>query len=172
MSGGAAKVRRSNQHRNPSPLAGKIVDEAGERLSPSHTKKGDKRHRYYISQKLVTGVTRADEKQRTRRIAALQLESAIATAVQKRITQLSEAANAQQFPGTEPPVPDAKEALILVERVRVAPGQLTVDLHAGNVHNLIGAELDCDPGDLTLDLPFTECRRGVEMKLVIGSNAY
>ena len=52
----------------------------------------------------MTGVTRADEKQRTWRIPALQLESAIATAVQKRITQLSEAANVQQFPGTETPV--------------------------------------------------------------------
>lgn len=111
LSGGAVKARRSKQHRDPSPLAGKNVDEAGDRLTPSHTKKGDKRYRYYISQKLVTGVTRADEKQRTWRIPALQLESAIATAVQKRITQLSEAANVQQFPGTETLVPDAKEAL-------------------------------------------------------------
>ena len=79
----------------------KVVDEAGERLTPSHTKKGDKRHRYYISQKLVTGVTWADEKQRSWRIPALQLESAITTAVQKRITQFSEAATVQQFPGTE-----------------------------------------------------------------------
>ena len=78
LSGGAAKARRSKQHRDPSPLAGKVVDETGERLTPSHTKKGDKRYRYYISQKLVTGVTRADGKQRTWRIPAGQLESAIA----------------------------------------------------------------------------------------------
>ncbi|MEP1933442.1 MAG: hypothetical protein ABJJ37_19385, partial [Roseibium sp.] len=126
---------------------------------------------YYISQKLVTGVTRLDEKQRTWRIPALQVESAIATAVQKRITQLSEAANVQQFPGIETPVHDAKEALNVVERVRIARGQLTADLSACEVHKLIGAELDCDPGDLTLDLPFTERRRGVEMKLVVGNDA-
>ena len=35
MSGGAAKARRSKQHLNPSPLAGKIVDETGERLTPA-----------------------------------------------------------------------------------------------------------------------------------------
>lgn len=171
LSGNAAKARRSKRHRDPSPLAGKIVDEIGERLTPSHTKKGEKRYRYYISQKLVTGVTSAGEKQRTWRIPAGQLEGTIASAVQKRITQLSEVANVQQFPGSETPVPDAKEALHVVERVRVAPGQLTVDLNAGDVHNLIGAELDCDPDDLTLDLPFTERRRGVEMKLVTGDDA-
>ena len=82
LSDGAAKPRRSKQYRDPSPLAGKIVDESGERLTPSHTKKGDRRYRYYISQKLVTGVTRADEKQRTWRIPAGQLEGAIASAVQ------------------------------------------------------------------------------------------
>ena len=171
MSGGAAKARRSKQHLNPSPLAGKIVDETGERLTPSHTKKGDKRYRYYISQNLVTGVTRADEKQRTWRIPAGQLEGAIANAVQKRIKQLSEVANVQQFPGTETPVPDAKEALNIVERVRIAPGQLTVDLNAISLHKLIRSELNCDPDDLAVSLPFTERRRGVEMKLVVGNGA-
>ena len=175
LSGGAAKARRSKQHRDPSPLAGKVVDETGERLTPSHTKKGDRRYRYYISQKLVTGVTRADGKQRTWRIPAGQLESAIANAVQKQIMQFSETANAQKFPGTETPVPDEKEALDVVERVRVAPGQLTVDLKAGDLQKPIGAKfgakLDCAPDDLTLDLPFTGRRRGVEMKLVIGNDA-
>ncbi|MCP5073902.1 MAG: recombinase family protein [Rhodobacteraceae bacterium] len=171
LSSGAAKARRSKQHRDPSPLAGKVVDEAGERLSPSHTKKGDKRYRYYISQKLVTGVTRADEKQRTWRIPALQLEGAIANAVQKRIMQLSEAANVQQFPGTETRAPDAKEALNVVERVRIAPGKLTVDLNVGRLQKLITGELVCNPDDLILDLPFTERRRGVEMKLVVGNGA-
>ncbi len=171
LSGGAAKARKTKQHRDPSPLAGKIVDELGERLTPSHTKKGDKRYRYYISQKLVTGVTRADDKQRSWRIPAGQLEGAIATAVQNRITQFSEAANVQQFPGTETPVPDAKAALNVVEQVSIAPGQLTVGLNAGDVQKLIGAEMVCDPSDLTLDLPFTERRRGVEMKLVVGNGA-
>jgi len=171
LSGGAAKARHSKQHRDPSPFAGKIVDETGERLTPSHTKKGDKRYRYYISQKLVTGVSRADEKQRTWRIPALQLESAIATAVQNRITRLSEAANIMKFLGTETPVVGANEALNAVQLVRIAPGRLTVDLKASDVQQLIGAELDCDPEDLTIGLPFTERRRGVEMKLAVGSDA-
>ena len=117
----------------------------------------------------MTGVTRADEKQRTWRIPAGQLEGAISSEVQNRITQLSDTANAQQFPGTETSVPDAKVALEVVERVRITPGQLTVDLDVGGLHKLIGAEVHFDPSDLTLILPFTERRRGVEMKLVVGN---
>ena len=52
MSGNARKLRGTKQHRDPSPLAGKIYDEAGERLTPSHAQKGKKRYRYYISKKL------------------------------------------------------------------------------------------------------------------------
>ncbi|WP_093973331.1 recombinase family protein [Boseongicola aestuarii] len=168
LSGKAAKPRLSKQHRDPSLLAGKIIDEAGERLTPSHAQKGKTRYRYYISQKLVTGVTQADEKQRTWRIPALVLEGAIANAVQKRIGQLSAAANIQKFPGTETQIPDAREALEVVERVRIAPGKLTINLNAKRAQKPVGAELECDPDDLTLELPFTERRRGVEMKIIVG----
>jgi hypothetical protein len=171
MRGSAAKVRRTKQHLNPSPLAGKIIDEAGERLTPSHTKKGDRRYRYYISQKLVTGVTRADEKQMTWRIPAEPLENSIAGSVQKRIKELSTALNDQRFPGTEAPVPKAKEALGIVEQVHIAPGNLTIELNAGQLQKLMGTVLDCDPTDLTIALPFTERRRGVEMKMIIGDGS-
>jgi len=32
-----------------SPLAGKLFDSSGERLVPSHTRKGERRYRYYVS---------------------------------------------------------------------------------------------------------------------------
>ena len=171
LSGKAAKPRLTKQYRDPSPLAGKIIDEAGERLTPSHTQKGKTRYRYYISQRLVTGVSNADEKQRTWRIPALPLEAAIARAVQKQIGQLSEAASIQTFPGTETPIPEAREALEVVERVRVGPGRLTISLNASQTQELVGAELECDPDDLILELPFKERRRGVEMKIIVGDGA-
>ena len=34
---------------NPSLLAGKLTDEAGRRLIPSHTRKGNRRYRYYVT---------------------------------------------------------------------------------------------------------------------------
>ncbi len=171
LCGSARKARNSKHHLNPSALAGKIVDDAGERLTPSHTRKRDRRYRYYISQKLVTGVTRADEKQRTWRIPAEQLEGAIEGAVQRRVTELITATHSQEFPGIETPVPEAKEALDLVRCVRVAPGQLTVDLDAARLQALTRAAPVCGPEELTIELPFTERRRGVEMKMIVSNGA-
>ena len=37
----------------PSPLAGKLFDETGDRLTPSHTKKNGQRLRYYVSRRLI-----------------------------------------------------------------------------------------------------------------------
>ena len=35
----------------PSPLAGKLFDPSGAGLTPSHARKGERRYRYYISQR-------------------------------------------------------------------------------------------------------------------------
>ena len=43
-----SRKRRSNA-KSRSPLAGKLITEDGIRLTPSHTSKGNKRYRYYIS---------------------------------------------------------------------------------------------------------------------------
>lgn len=41
---------KSQSHaQNPSPLAGRLFDETGRRLIPSHTAKGKKRYRYYVT---------------------------------------------------------------------------------------------------------------------------
>ena len=37
------------------PLAGKLRDQTGDRLTPSHTSKGSSRRRYYVSNHLLTG---------------------------------------------------------------------------------------------------------------------
>lgn len=37
----------------PSPLIGKLFDETGERLTPSHANKNGVRHRYYVSHRLI-----------------------------------------------------------------------------------------------------------------------
>jgi len=39
----------------PSPLTGKLFDQAGERLTPSHALKGGRRYRYYVSRSLMKG---------------------------------------------------------------------------------------------------------------------
>ena len=38
-----------------SPLTGRLFDEHGEGLTPSHARKGERRYRYYVSRNLITG---------------------------------------------------------------------------------------------------------------------
>src|SRR6202023_815227 len=38
-----------------SPLMGRLFDESGESLTPSHAVKGDRRYRYYVSRSLMKG---------------------------------------------------------------------------------------------------------------------
>lgn len=53
LQSGAAVARGSRQKATRSPLAGKLFDETGDRLTPSHSGKNGKRLRYYVSRKLV-----------------------------------------------------------------------------------------------------------------------
>ena len=56
LQAGAAKPRRrtTKGRTAPSPLAGKLFDETGDRLTPSHTKKKNgQRLRYYVSRRLI-----------------------------------------------------------------------------------------------------------------------
>ena len=43
-------VRRASRARksSPSPLTGKLFDESGQSLTPSHAVKGERRYRYYV----------------------------------------------------------------------------------------------------------------------------
>ena len=57
---------RAEQHAgtraaNPSLLTGLIYDGAGERLLPTHSQKGERRYRYYVSKALQTGAPRTGE---------------------------------------------------------------------------------------------------------------
>ena len=56
LQAGAAKPRRRTTKGRAarSPLAGKLFDETGDRLTPSHTKKKNgQRLRYYVSRRLI-----------------------------------------------------------------------------------------------------------------------
>ena len=49
----AARARGSGNATRPSPFVGKLFDETGDRLTPSHANKKGVRHRYYVSHRLV-----------------------------------------------------------------------------------------------------------------------
>jgi hypothetical protein len=64
-----------------SPLIGKLFDEKGERLTPSHAVKGNRRYRYYVSRSLLKGTARKSGQ--GWRVPALEIERNLAAAAAK-----------------------------------------------------------------------------------------
>jgi hypothetical protein len=62
----------------PSPLIGRLFDERGERLTPSHAVKGARRYRYYVSRKLIQRT--GDQAHRGLRLPAAEIERIVAVA--------------------------------------------------------------------------------------------
>ncbi len=87
----------------PSPLVGKLFDESGQCLTPSHARKGGRRYRYYLSRSLTQGP--ANGVREGWRLPAPELERTVAAA-------------AQQLLSDEPAIATA------VDEVGVAPSQL------------------------------------------------
>ena len=73
--------RKQMRARVPSLLTGLVFDEAGERLTPSHSNRGGLRYRYYISKSLARGRPRADEQGKRWRIPAAEIENAVLVAL-------------------------------------------------------------------------------------------
>ena len=64
---------------------GRIFDDRGNRMTPSHARKDGKRYRYYLSSALSQG--RAEHAGSVRRIPALEIETLIIDAVRKRLKE-------------------------------------------------------------------------------------
>jgi len=90
----ANRIRNKNcvNSTNPSLLAGKIYDDKGNYMSPSHSNKNGKRYRYYVSQALLQ--SRRNEAGSISKIPAAEIESVVA----EEITNfLSDTKNIQQY---------------------------------------------------------------------------
>ena len=74
----SGKSRGKENAAHPSLLVGKLLDETGDRLTPSHANKNGKRFRYYISRRLV--VDKSIKHPEAWRLSAPQLEKAITLA--------------------------------------------------------------------------------------------
>jgi site-specific DNA recombinase len=68
---------KSDTIKEPSPLAGLLFDETGDRLTPSHDVKNGRRYRYYIARRLI----RRDKNAGGMRLPAADVEAAITDSV-------------------------------------------------------------------------------------------
>jgi hypothetical protein len=177
-------VRRSHPHEVArSPLRGKIFDQAGNRLTPSHAVKDGRRYRYYVSRRLVTGTSQEDPD--GWRLPAPQIERLVADeAIQGLADRAAVAAALEkakvptgQFPSALAAAErwcrrlrsdtDRDDALVrLVDRVELGRGSFGVSVNLGPL--LEGGQRQIA---LVRETALAIKRRGVEMRLVLESGA-
>jgi site-specific DNA recombinase len=79
----SANVRQLKLRASPSILAGRIFDDRGNRMTPTHTNKNGARYRYYISHALLQ--KRNDETASLMRVPAQEIEEAVTKALRDRV---------------------------------------------------------------------------------------
>ena len=163
-----------------SVLVGKLFDETGDRLTPSTTTKNNRRHRYYVSNRLITGA----KDPAAWRLSAPMLEKKIA-----RIVAVHLEVHAKQM------TPCRDIELSRMEQVAVKAGDLISEIRDHNATRVNGliteAHLHVSEIDIVLNsdeiaralgiqveqlypeltrfrAPWQIKRRGVEKKIIIG----
>ncbi|SMX24278.1 recombinase family protein [Boseongicola aestuarii] len=168
----SAKLRNKPAAAHLSPLAGKIFDETGDRLTPSHACKEDKRYRYYVSRRLVTG---ASDDGTGWRLPADRLERDLASSVQKHLVECIDRGDIVEscvhVIGRLRSDADALglQVLGIIGEARLRDGAVAIDLDPRELaRRLQIARTSISSEALSLRLPFRQRRRGVESRLVIG----
>ena len=172
-----------------SPLTGRLFDESGQSLTPSHAAKGERRYRYYVSRSLIKGP--ADSTGRGWRLPAPEIERIVAAVALNILNDqgaIATAAHASGVPDHRLPSifseakawskrlrseVDAEAALkALVERVDLTDSSIRLALKIPI--SSADAKPSANAGELRIArlVPIQIRRRGVEMRLVIhGSDA-
>jgi site-specific DNA recombinase len=171
-----------------SPLAGKLFDESGEGLTPSHAVKGNRRYRYYVSRSLINGT--ASQSGSGWRIPAAEIERTVATAVavtlDDRTAILDDIEQSDSSTSHVKSILDAANSWssrlrsgaetetaleLLVDRLELRGDgfQLSVNLPIVSSGKLSGR----GPTHLKLTrlIPMQMRKRGIEMKFIINNNS-
>lgn len=189
----SAVLSRSGQGRNSdgqkkqvSLLVGKLFDETGDRLTPSHTKTGKgRRLRYYVSHRLIRSSGPKDPS--GWRLPAPELETLIADLVSKHLsipavqtnivcpaTTEEIASIAQRMTSLSVAECSADEktkraVLSLIERVQITPGKLSIRIAAKAIAESLTLKPECICDEyLSIESNFRLRKRGVETKLILA----
>ncbi|MCE8527913.1 recombinase family protein [Ruegeria pomeroyi] len=162
------------------PLTGKLRDETGDRLTPTHTRRQGRQIRYYVSNRLISGGTDP----RGWRLPASALERAVGDATARHIAKLAHGHRICAKPDLQRDGAIQAKARRLASRLSEgAPEQLQKILDEGQItKNGIVLRLNADglaealemqPNEIdravqTIEAPFELRRRGVEGRIVIG----
>jgi DNA invertase Pin-like site-specific DNA recombinase len=179
---GAGQLSRGRE-RVQSPLLGKLFDDNGARLSPTHATKNGRRYRYYIS---TPSMTSANNENGGWRVPAAQIEAIVAHEAARCLGDRATMALAFEQAGIAPdklPVAltaadrhqrrlqseaESAEALShLIHRVELQPDSLRLSLALAPLFERHAPNPDPAALVITRDVPLQIKRRGVEMRLVI-----
>jgi len=154
---------------DPSPLRGKLFDETGAPLTPSHAVKSGRRYRYYVSRRLINETVAEGKEQDSWRLPAGEIERIVGDAVTKLIADraiLTDAAResgiaVDRIPGLLKAISRWQgQVLDFVERVDLSGDEIAV-----------GMNLTLLTGETGMSIRHTAParikRRGVEMRLVL-----
>jgi site-specific DNA recombinase len=177
---------RSGSGSNTSPLAGKLFDETGDRLTPSHANKKGRRYRYYVSNRMIVGDGNMDRSRAASgwRLPSKSLEQQVASAI---LTHLRNRLPADLL--IDPSVDEigrirdllddavvgnvtrSQEAVLAcIQRATITPGKIEIALDRETVAAWLSVSSDAMNSDaLSFSIPFQFRKRGVETKLIIGN---
>ena len=142
---GAVRTRRTRQT-SQAPLAGKIFDDRGNRMSPSWARKGPKRWRYYVSQAALQG-----DKSKAGsviRVTAAAVEGVVVEAIRKRAAGRS--------------ISQACDLCDLIDRVTIGPASVQVQLSEAG---------EADLGARTMTVPWTPPSPYRKREIIQGGSA-
>jgi len=159
------------------PLAGRLFDSDGGRLTPVHTQRHGRRYAYYISLALKTGAAPPDRTSGWR-LPARALEDRIATAVRRHLrTTVLRDLPASTVPGAMTEIlarigSAAFDALATTERITLHPDRLVIGFSAAALAKTLEVSVaQIEPLRLTFEAPFTLKRRGVEARIVLDGDS-
>ncbi|WP_109467876.1 recombinase family protein [Albibacillus kandeliae] len=164
-----------------SPLTGKLRDETGDRLTPTHTVKAGQRHPYYVSNRLISG----GPDPTGWRLPGLKFEALVASIIadhiaaalaEHRLLSTPDLRRAKEFGITARSLvqalsnrdPNILQSLLLSGTVSPREIGLTLDRVALARRLQLAAD-DLAPDVTTIALPISLRRRGVEQKLVLAT---
>ncbi|WP_375550739.1 recombinase family protein [Rhodophyticola porphyridii] len=176
---GAAKGRVRKTAKQRSLLCGKLFDETGDRLTPSHSRtKAGVRLRYYVSHRLIkkSGEGRRDGW----RLPARELEIKAAVLMRQNLNDMTFIGRLVPDRSAEEikthhsilqklcTDQDIRDVLDLVARIDLCPGTLTIKMDCVQFAAVIKSNADeIDQEQKIITAPFQLRKRGVETKLVL-----
>ena len=176
---------RKRRAKHPSPLVGKLYDETGDRLTPSHANKRGVRYRYYVSNRLL----KMPKRRATNgwRLPAPELEKTISHAVADHLqtataVALLEQPSAAEFAGLTDRLDqlvtktagdiDNHQLLQFVGKAGIKPGTMAIRLSPEVLASALHIKKErIRPDALQFAIPFRIRRKGVEAKFDTGNQA-